>query len=87
MLATSDSDWYQALGEKVIWFSPHAEKQVTLGDLRGSTAVREGPFDSTDHYIQAKALAGDSLDGMAANGHYQYVWQPINSIVIDNSWL
>ena len=64
VLATSDSDWYQALREKVTWFSPHTEKQVTLGDLRGATAVSEGPFDSIDHFIEAKALAGDSSDGI-----------------------
>ena len=64
VLVTSDSDWYQALRKNVIWFSPHTEKQITLGDLLGSTAVSEGPFDSTDHYIQAKALAGDSSDGI-----------------------
>ena len=51
VLATSDSDWYQALRENVIWFSPHTEKQVTSGDLLGSTGVSERPFDSTDHYI------------------------------------
>ncbi len=64
VLATSDSDWYQALREKVIWFSPHTEKQITLGDLLGAVAVREVPFDSIDHFIEAKALAGDASDGI-----------------------
>ena len=64
VLATSDSDWFQALRENVIWFSPHTEKQITLGDLRGAAAVSEVPFDSIDHFIEAKALAGDSSDGI-----------------------
>ena len=64
VLATSDSDWYQALRENVIWFSPHSEKQITLADLRGAVAVREVPFDSIDHFISAKALAGDASDGI-----------------------
>lgn len=64
VLATSDSDWYQVLRKNVIWFSPHTGRRVTLANLSDSTAVSEGPFDSTDHYIQAKALAGDSSDGI-----------------------
>ncbi len=64
VLATSDSDWYQALREKVTWFSPHTEKQITLANLHGAVAVSEVPFDSIDHFIEAKALAGDSSDGI-----------------------
>ena len=64
VLATSDSDWYQALRENVIWFSPLSEKQVSLADLCDPAAIRDGPFDSTDHYVQAKALAGDASDGI-----------------------
>lgn len=64
VLATSDSDWYQALRENVIWFSPLSERQVTMADLSDADAIRGGPFDSTDHFIQAKALAGDTSDGI-----------------------
>ena len=64
VLATSDSDWYQALRENVIWFSPLSERQVSLADLCDPAATRDGPFNSTDHYIQAKSLAGDASDGI-----------------------
>ena len=64
VLATSDSDWYQTLRENVIWFSPLTQRQVTLADMSDPDAIRDGPFDSTDHFIQAKALAGDSSDGI-----------------------
>ena len=64
VLATSDSDWYQILRENLIWFSPLGERQVTLADLSDPDAIRDGPFDSTDHFIQSKALAGDSSDGI-----------------------
>ena len=63
-LATSDSDWYQTLRENVIWFSPLSKRQVTFADLSDPNEIRDGPFDSTDHFIQAKALAGDSSDGI-----------------------
>lgn len=64
VLATSDSDWYQALRKNVIWLSPLTGRKVTLADLSDPSVIRDGPFDSTDHYIQAKALAGDSSDGI-----------------------
>ncbi len=64
VLATSDSDWYQTLRENVIWFSPLTQRHVTLADMCDPAVIRDGPFDSTDHFIQAKALAGDSSDGI-----------------------
>ena len=64
VLATSDQDWYQALRSNVEWYSPLRGARVALSDLQDPQIVRGGPFASTDHYIQAKALAGDSSDGI-----------------------
>ena len=63
-LATSDSDWFQVLRENVLWVSPMTGKRVTLSDLSDTSVVKDGPFHSTDHYIQSKALAGDTSDGI-----------------------
>ena len=63
-LATTDTDWYQALQANVVWKSTRSGAVVTEADLADADAVKGGPFLSTDHYIQAKALAGDSSDGI-----------------------
>ena len=63
-LATSDTDWYQALRNNVVWESPRTGVVVTHADLGNTDIVRDGPFISTDHYIQSKALAGDTSDGI-----------------------
>lgn len=64
VLATSDTDWLQALRENVIWHSPATGMHVRLADLADPDKVRGGPFLSTDHYVKAKALAGDTSDGI-----------------------
>jgi len=64
VLATTDTDWLQAIRENVTWVSPASGACLTLEDLRDPTKVKGGPFDSTDHYISAKALAGDTSDGI-----------------------
>lgn len=63
-LATTDTDWYQALQTNVVWKSTRSGAVVTEADLANTDIVKDGPFLSTDHYIQAKALAGDSSDGI-----------------------
>jgi 5'-3' exonuclease len=63
-LATTDTDWYQALRPNVEWYSSRNGYVVTEADLGNTDLVKDGPFLSTDHYIQAKALAGDSSDGI-----------------------
>lgn len=63
-LATSDTDWYQALRNNVVWESPRTGVVVTHADLGNADIVRDGPFFSTDHYIESKALAGDTSDGI-----------------------
>ena len=64
VLATSDTDWLQALRERVIWRSLHTGLRIIAEDLGDPERVKGGPFDSTDHYIMAKALAGDAADGI-----------------------
>jgi 5'-3' exonuclease len=64
VLATSDTDWLQALRERVTWRSLHTGLRITVGDLDDPERVKGGPFDSTDHYLMAKALAGDAADGI-----------------------
>jgi 5'-3' exonuclease len=63
-LATSDTDWYQALRKNVTWRSPRTGKIVRESDLADVELIEEGPFHSTDHYVCAKALAGDTADGI-----------------------
>jgi DNA polymerase I len=64
VLATSDTDWYQALRPNVIWHSTSTGARVTVDELGNPDLVRDGPFHSTDHYVWAKALAGDASDGI-----------------------
>ncbi len=63
-LATTDTDWYQALRKNVVWKSTRTGQVVTESDLGNVKVVAEGPFLSTDHFVQAKALAGDPSDGI-----------------------
>jgi 5'-3' exonuclease len=63
-LATSDTDWYQALRENVTWRSPRTGKTVRMPDLADPDVIADGPFDSVDHYLSSKALAGDASDGI-----------------------
>jgi 5'-3' exonuclease len=64
VLATTDTDWLQALQDNVVWLSPATGRSITLADLANGEAVKGGPFASTAHYVQAKALAGDASDGI-----------------------
>ncbi len=63
-LATTDTDWFQALRKNVVWASPRTGEVVAEADLGNADVVKDGPFLSTDHYVRAKALAGDSSDGI-----------------------
>ena len=63
-LATTDTDWYQALRKNVVWQSTRTGEVITEADIGKVDWVSGGPFVSTDHFIQAKALAGDSSDGI-----------------------
>ena len=48
----------------VEWYSVATGKIVTHTDLGDPDLVAGGPFASVDHFIQAKALAGDPSDGI-----------------------
>lgn len=63
-LATTDSDWLQAVRANVEWYSVATGRIVTHTDLGDPDLVAGGPFASVDHFIQAKALAGDPSDGI-----------------------
>lgn len=63
-LATTDTDWYQALRPNVVWQSTRGGHRISDADLGNPELMKDGPFRSTDHYIQAKALAGDTSDGI-----------------------
>jgi 5'-3' exonuclease len=63
-LATTDTDWFQALRPNVEWHSVSTGRTITHEDLADPDRVAGGPFPSVEHYIQAKALAGDSSDGI-----------------------
>ena len=63
-LATTDTDWFQALRPNVEWYSVSTGRTITHEDLPNPDRVAGGPFASVEHYIQAKALAGDPGDGI-----------------------
>jgi hypothetical protein len=48
----------------VEWYSVATGRIVTHTDLGDPDLVAGGPFASVDHFIQAKALAGDPSDGI-----------------------
>lgn len=62
-LVSGDTDWWQALSDRVDWFSPITDKSVRLADLQ-SDSVKHGPFSGTDEYLLAKAMAGDVSDNI-----------------------
>jgi 5'-3' exonuclease len=62
-LVSGDTDWWQALSERVDWLSPITDKTVTLADLQ-TDAVKDGPFSSPEEYLLAKAIAGDASDNI-----------------------
>lgn len=62
-LTTKDTDWYQSIGENVVWYSPLTKKLVDLAILSDpKNGLSDGHFLSPKEYIQAKALAGDTSD-------------------------
>jgi len=63
-LATTDTDWFQALRSNVEWHSVSTGRTITHEDLPNPDRVAGGPFASVEHYVQAKALAGDPSDGI-----------------------
>jgi len=61
-LATTDRDWLQAVKHNVDWFPLGAGRPITYADFENTVLIPEGPFLSREHFVQAKALAGDASD-------------------------
>lgn len=62
-MVSGDTDWWQAISERVDWFTPITDKGMTLEKLRTDEA-KDGPFAGPEEYILAKAIAGDSSDNI-----------------------
>lgn len=62
-LTTRDTDWWQGLDARTVWYSPVHRKGLTLAGLSDpENDMKDGHFLTTDEYLEAKALAGDSSD-------------------------
>lgn len=60
ILCSNDQDWLQALGPKIDWYSPITEKTMDwTAFIKNETGYR-----STQEFILAKAMAGDSSDNI-----------------------
>lgn len=65
-MVSRDTDWYQAIRENVVWWSPVTRKHVDLAALADpANGLSDGHFLSPWEYLQAKALAGDTSDVIA----------------------
>lgn len=64
VMGTKDTDWWQGISDNAEWYSNLTKITVTAESLQ-SDQLDEGPFDSPDQYIKAKALAGDTSDVIA----------------------
>ena len=62
-MVSGDTDWWQAISERVDWFTPITDKSMTLEKLRTDEA-KDGPFAGPEEYILAKTIAGDSSDNI-----------------------
>jgi len=64
-LHTSDTDWWQALDDHVVWCSSLTKKRVSLKTLSNpENGLEEGHFTTPQEYVSAKALAGDKSDNI-----------------------
>lgn len=62
-LTSKDTDWWQALDERTVWYSPLSKKELSLSRLSDpKNEMKDGHFLSTDEYLEAKALSGDASD-------------------------
>ncbi|MDD5278790.1 5'-3' exonuclease H3TH domain-containing protein [Acidithiobacillus sp.] len=62
-MISGDTDWWQALSERVSWFTPITDKAMTLDALK-TEAAKDGPFEDPDEYLLAKCVAGDPSDNI-----------------------
>ena len=62
-LVSRDGDWWQQLDERTVWYSPVHRKGLSLAALSDpANGMKDGHFLSTNEYLEAKALAGDTSD-------------------------
>ena len=62
-MISRDTDWWQQLDERCSWYSPVHRKSLSLKGLADpDNGMSDGHFLSTNEYLEAKALAGDSSD-------------------------
>ncbi len=68
ILCSADKDWWQAIRENVIWYNPIQESSVTKERLCTDPTMVGGknaePFHDAREYLLAKAIAGDTSDGI-----------------------
>lgn len=68
-MTTRDTDWFQNITERIVWYSPLIRRQVSLQVLADpDNGLSDGNFLSTWEYLQAKALAGDKSDEIGGVG-------------------
>ena len=53
-LATTDTDWFQALRSNVEWHSVSTGRTITHEDLPNPDRVAGGPFASVEHYVRPR---------------------------------
>lgn len=58
VLVTSDSDWYQVIGDKVSLYHQSKKKILTVDTFMVDT-IDDGGFQSPKQYITCKAISGD----------------------------
>ena len=64
-MISPDTDWWQAIGDGVDWYSPITDRMVDLNVLCSSNVGKDAPADgwrSPVEYLQAKILSGDDSD-------------------------
>lgn len=63
LMVSSDHDWWQGLADNTAWYSHKTKEFLTIEDLK-SDRVKDGPFDSPEHFIECKSLVSDSSDSI-----------------------
>lgn len=61
-MVSRDTDWWQAIDDHVVWYSPGSKNHINKTVLADPNNDLECHFLSTHEYLQAKALAGDTSD-------------------------
>jgi 5'-3' exonuclease len=64
LLVTGDSDWWQLVNERVSWLDPRQDGRK----VNHANFLEQTGFHTPGEYLQAKALMGDSTDGIPPAG-------------------